>query len=270
MAVAVVHAKVSTIPDSDDTSLIRPSDWNATHTVTGLGTLADQNANAVDITGGTVSGLTSIGASISAVAINANLATLHNTATDGNPSTNLRMMHRSLDSYFRARSTAGTQATMQHEFYVGTGPTLRLTIHDTGVTIAGTNTASGNATANAFLTTGIGVGYANPSNLKFISTGIINWTSVTSLGGGLDVGIARNVAGVLEVNSGVAATFRDLKLRNLTADGQVNHKSYTIATLPSAATAGGEIYVSNEIGGATLAFSDGTNWRRHADRAIAA
>jgi len=36
MAVAVVHTKVSTIPDSQDTSLIRPSDWNASHTLNGV------------------------------------------------------------------------------------------------------------------------------------------------------------------------------------------------------------------------------------------
>ena len=46
-------------------------------------------------------------------------------------------------------------------------------------------------------------------------------------------------------------------------------KSYTVATLPSAATyPRGVIYVSNEAGGATLAFSDSTNWRRVQDRAV--
>ena len=58
MAIVVTHTKVSTIPDGDDTSLIRPSDWNSTHTLTGLGTMAEQNANAVAITGGTISGVT--------------------------------------------------------------------------------------------------------------------------------------------------------------------------------------------------------------------
>ncbi len=43
--------------------------------------------------------------------------------------------------------------------------------------------------------------------------------------------------------------------------------AYTVTTLP-AATAAGFIYVSNEAGGATLAFADGTNWRRVQDRAI--
>lgn len=50
--------------------------------------------------------------------------------------------------------------------------------------------------------------------------------------------------------------------------GQINLKSYTVATVPSAATAGGFIYVSDETGGAIPAFSDGTNWRRVSDRAI--
>ena len=45
--------------------------------------------------------------------------------------------------------------------------------------------------------------------------------------------------------------------------------TYTVAGVPSASTyARGIIYVSNETGGATIAFSDGTNWRRVADRAI--
>jgi hypothetical protein len=46
--------------------------------------------------------------------------------------------------------------------------------------------------------------------------------------------------------------------------------SYTVAALPSAATygAGSMIYVSDETGGAVVAFSDGTDWRRMTDRAV--
>jgi hypothetical protein len=61
MPITVTHSKVSTIPDDADTSLVRPSDWNADHTLVGLGTMAEQNANAVAITGGTING-TTIGA----------------------------------------------------------------------------------------------------------------------------------------------------------------------------------------------------------------
>ena len=45
-------------------------------------------------------------------------------------------------------------------------------------------------------------------------------------------------------------------------------KTYTVSTLPTAsAYPRGVIYVSNETGGATLAFSDGSVWRRVQDRA---
>jgi hypothetical protein len=102
MAITVKHSKVSTIPDDANTDLVRPSDWNADHTlvgtidvanggtgattltgyvkgngtsaitavatvpstdITGLGTMSTQNANAVAITGGTING-TTIGATV--------------------------------------------------------------------------------------------------------------------------------------------------------------------------------------------------------------
>ena len=44
-------------------------------------------------------------------------------------------------------------------------------------------------------------------------------------------------------------------------------KNYTLATLP-AAVSGGVIYVTDETGGAVLAFSDGSSWRRITDRAL--
>jgi hypothetical protein len=45
-------------------------------------------------------------------------------------------------------------------------------------------------------------------------------------------------------------------------------RSFTVSTLPSASVAGRLIYVSDEVGGAVVAFSDGTNWRRITDRTI--
>jgi len=97
MAITVKHTKVSAIPDGDDASVVRPSDWNADHQltgtvpvdnggtgastltgyvkgngtsamtaastipntdVTGLGTMSTQNANNVAITGGSLTGTT--------------------------------------------------------------------------------------------------------------------------------------------------------------------------------------------------------------------
>jgi len=44
MAIIVKHPFVSTVPDAADTSIVRPTNWNADHTVTGLGTAAELNA----------------------------------------------------------------------------------------------------------------------------------------------------------------------------------------------------------------------------------
>jgi len=44
MAIIVKHPFVSTVPDASDTSIVRPSNWNADHTITGLGTAAELNA----------------------------------------------------------------------------------------------------------------------------------------------------------------------------------------------------------------------------------
>lgn len=46
-------------------------------------------------------------------------------------------------------------------------------------------------------------------------------------------------------------------------------QSFTKTTMPDPADwIGGIIYVTNDVGGATVAFSDGTNWRRAADRNV--
>lgn len=68
--------------------------------------------------------------------------------------------------------------------------------------------------------------------------------------------------GLLVENNSAADNF---KVQN---DGVCVFRSFTVATLPSASTAGGFIFVSDETGGAVMAFSDGTNWRRVTDRAI--
>ena len=55
---------------------------------------------------------------------------------------------------------------------------------------------------------------------------------------------------------------------NLSVSGTVGIGIYTVAGLPSASPAAQLAYVSNETGGAVLAFSDGSNWRRVTDRTV--
>ena len=65
------------------------------------------------------------------------------------------------------------------------------------------------------------------------------------------------------------ATSESLAL-TISEHGYPEVPSYTVASLPNVGGGTGIIYVSDETGGATLAFSDGTNWRRVQDRAIVA
>ena len=47
------------------------------------------------------------------------------------------------------------------------------------------------------------------------------------------------------------------------------NREYTVSTVPTASLwEGGTIYVSDETGGAVIAFSDGSAWRRFTDRAV--
>ena len=51
MAITVKHTKVSTIPDGDDTSVVRPSDWNADHQLTGTIPVENGGTGAATLTG---------------------------------------------------------------------------------------------------------------------------------------------------------------------------------------------------------------------------
>lgn len=64
-----------------------------------------------------------------------------------------------------------------------------------------------------------------------------------------------------QLSAGTVTSFVD-------ANGIIGVRSYAVAGLPAATQAQRIIYVSDETGGATLAFSDGTNWRRVQDRAV--
>ena len=51
MAITVKHNKVSTVPDGDDTSVVRPSDWNADHTLVGTIDVPNGGTGASTLTG---------------------------------------------------------------------------------------------------------------------------------------------------------------------------------------------------------------------------
>ena len=76
-----------------------------------------------------------------------------------------------------------------------------------------------------------------------------------------DLGLVTDTPATATYNLGVFATA-------ITAS-QLSIPAYTVITVPTATSAVAQIiYVSDETNGATLAFSDGTNWRRVQDLAI--
>lgn len=96
-------------------------------------------------------------------------------------------------------------------------------------------------------------GSGNNTQFKVHASGAV------ALGSTMNSAVGDYTGATLIVNS-TGSTF---------ANGPVVFPTYTVGTVPSAATfARGVIYVSNESGGAVLAFSDGTNWRRVTDRNI--
>lgn len=114
---------------------------------------------------------------------------------------------------------------------------------------------------------GAGVGTGALPDISFdtpnlVASGTGQQTTTTKMTlkgrGSLLIGTATdNNADLLQVNG--SASFA----------GAAKLAAFTVATVPSAAAnTSGLIHISNESGGATPAFSDGTNWRRVHDRAI--
>ncbi len=132
------------------------------------------------------------------------------------------------------------------EVYIGEGVTQST---PTALTIQGTG-GSGTDIAGSAVTIagGKGTGAGAPGDLIFsTSTTLATGTTLQTL-----------------------ATRCTINETNALFTVPVGVPSKTVATLPADVTAGQIIFVSDETGGATLAFSDGTNWRRQTDLTIVA
>lgn len=102
-----------------------------------------------------------------------------------------------------------------------------------------------------------------------ITNSAITYAKLQNAAGGTRI-IGRS-AGSAGVHAEIVATTNGQVLKRsggILLFGNVETVAFTVATLPSASVAGQMIYVSDESGGATIAFADGTNWRRVADRNI--
>ncbi len=79
---------------------------------------------------------------------------------------------------------------------------------------------SSNAIGRHYALIGDTTAGGGPAQLGFGALGFISWQSTTRQDAGTaDTALARNSAGVVEINNGTAGTLRDLTLRNLTVNG---------------------------------------------------
>jgi hypothetical protein len=117
--------------------------------------------------------------------------------------------------------------------------------------------------AHAVSTVDIAMG--STANITSAAPGMIRYDNPTNYMAFLTNGTEK-----LRVDSAGNVGIGKVAGTKLDVDGPIKPKNYTVATVPSASATGpgSQIYVTNESGGATGAESDGTNWRRYADRAV--
>ncbi len=150
----------------------------------------------------------------------------------------------------------------------------RLQLSTSGTLSVSTISASNTITAGSAQSLGI----LNRSKISSAADGSLTLTNTAGtdfarlcLGGTTSSfpALARDSTGLSVVAADGSGTAAPFKAGASIFSGPVTLPAYTVATVPSASTfERGQIYVSNESGGATPAFSDGTNWRRYADRAV--
>ncbi|NKE43907.1 hypothetical protein HB662_03900 [Roseomonas frigidaquae] len=118
---------------------------------------------------------------------------------------------------------------------------------------------------------------AQTAELQFRRAGGLRWRLArdTTSEAGSNSGSLLVVEAFSDAGAALGAALsvqRDSSLRvnvsHLWAVSRLQHPGYTVATVPTPNPGGQTAYVNNESGGAVLAFSDGTNWRRVTDRAI--
>ncbi len=177
------------------------------------------------------------------------------------------------NSYFAGNVTAtGTldvtaTTTLRSNIVLGTSPVVSGTT-DIRFVVGG----AGSAYRAAIESIGTATNFTAYSNNNLVSmldyNGVtlgsnspVRWGTTNGIINGIyDLGIKRNAAGVLEINSGVAADLRDLLARNITATGTLSVTGQTtLTTASSTGFTATNLYatLANTLGTTTLATTAG-------------
>lgn len=171
-------------------------------------------------------------------------------------------------------SNSGTTTTLQAPS--GDALTLNGSAGANFINITGSNTVSnldlqvGNNSGDKNIDIKAGSGIGNSARFRLFRGGT-EVTRISNFGSGTQFGINSGTT-VFEWNTAGSVMTMSATLamgsNPLTSNSYIESGEYTVASLPSASGAKKHIYVTDEAGGYTMAFSDGTNWRRVQDRAI--
>lgn len=128
-------------------------------------------------------------------------------------------------------------------------------------------------TTNLTLVSGAGIAITTDANTKSITFSAIPdsgaiWSDGSDFGQTTDVVTVSSDLGNVTDSPTVSIDLGLLVVGGIVQPAMFILPSYTVSTLPNVNPVGQVILVSDEVGGAVPAFSDGSNWRRMTDRAI--
>ena len=301
MAITVKHSKVSTIPDEADTSLVRPSDWNADHTLTGTidianGGTGQTTANAAfnalvpSQTGNTGKYLTTDGTDTSwatnplGTVTSVNLTASTGISVSGGPITtsgSITVTNTAPDQTVVLNSGTGISTSGTYPNFTVTNTGVTSAVAGTGISVSSgtgavtvTNTAPDQTVAIAS-GTGISVSGTYPNftvtNTSPSSGGTVTSVGLTSSASSLAItNTPITSSGNIGINyAGIASQYvrGDGSLANFpTTTGGGSSVSYYLNGSVNQGTFGGNTYYQMSK---TPVFSTGTNFNISADGYIA-
>lgn len=262
MAIVVRHTTLSTVADENNPGEIGPDEWNENHTVTGaVAAPSSSTDNAVARFDGTSGGAIQNSPQVTISDSGVVEVSLNATALPSPPSG---------DTVLRVANADGANTRIAIETFGGIPAfTYR---RANGTNASKTQVLSGDQIFNIAGQGWHSGGAYTGGRVQLLGLASENWTSSAQ---GTEARLTSTpIGGTSATNDLRLAASGDLQLNGantvITSSRHPQLRSYTVATLPSAAPAGHFIYVSDETGGAVPCFSDGTNWRRVTDRAVAA
>jgi hypothetical protein len=244
-----------------------PSDTRAS---LGLGTLATQNGTFSGSSSGTNTG----DQDLSGLVVKANNLSDLASASVARTNLGLGTAATTASSAYEASGGIAAHAVVTSGVH-GITPAAATVLDDATVadmrtTMGAYGSGSAASLASVAVVSGGHMTLVDSGALRITGTGTTNHTSFTGIGNWYGaVAVFFSGVGIISQVGALGTGRNGLNAVNFETTGSVVLGTYTVSTVPSAANhARGLIWISNESGGATPAFSDGTNWRRVSDRAI--